>query len=358
MTGTGNEPDISAVCCGLVGTLVADDGLIERSFAEAIATQGVVAGTSAYARRMTQVHQARGQGATGDVFRTLFPDNEARAQAAQLAFDRALTADAIRRVEIRIQPAARRCSPRCSRASCRAAAGDLAVIAVLDEPAAAGQARGPGPGRRRPAEAAASSIDAERPLEEVAEGLSRARSRADRPAADRVAAAVGRRWPGHPQHRRRGANSGRRAGAWHRGFYGVLTGRALGRPAQRRQRLHSSCEKMPTSPFCCRGRRCWPARLPAGVDVLRPCAARAAYLRALARPAAVASNLEQASTYGVSDTSTDRASVRRSPSAAACSRRHGRFSARRLVTAWTAMPARRGWRAGVVGRLGALWWPL
>lgn len=86
LTGTA---DITLVCCGLIGTLVVDDGLIERSFAEAIATQGVVSGTSAFARRMSQVHQARGR-APGDVLRVLFPDNEPRAQAAELAFDRAL----------------------------------------------------------------------------------------------------------------------------------------------------------------------------------------------------------------------------------------------------------------------------
>jgi phosphonatase-like hydrolase len=80
---------ITLVCCGLIGTLVVDDGLIERSFAEAIATQGVVSGTSAFARRMSQVHQARGL-APGDVLRVLFPDNEPRAQAALLAFERAL----------------------------------------------------------------------------------------------------------------------------------------------------------------------------------------------------------------------------------------------------------------------------
>jgi phosphoglycolate phosphatase len=90
-------PAVTLVCCGLVGTLVADDGLIERAFSDAIATQGVVAGTSAYARRMAQVHQARGQ-SPADVLSTLFPDNEARAQAALLAFERAL-ADAVRRTE-------------------------------------------------------------------------------------------------------------------------------------------------------------------------------------------------------------------------------------------------------------------
>ena len=92
-----DKPGITLVCCGVLGTLVADDGIIERSFAEAIATQGVVSGTSAYARRMAQVHRLRGQG-PGDVLHALFPENEARAQAAQLAFDRALF-DAIRRAD-------------------------------------------------------------------------------------------------------------------------------------------------------------------------------------------------------------------------------------------------------------------
>lgn len=95
---------ITLVCCGLIGTLVVDDGLIERSFAEAIATQGVVSGTSAFARRMSQVHQARGR-APGDVLRVLFPDNEPRAQAAQLAFDRALP-DAISRTAVQPIPGA------------------------------------------------------------------------------------------------------------------------------------------------------------------------------------------------------------------------------------------------------------
>jgi phosphonatase-like hydrolase len=99
VTGTA---DITLVCCGLIGTLVADEGQIERSFAEAIATQGVVSGTSAFARRMSQVHQARGR-PPGDVLRVLFPDNEARAQAAELAFDRALP-DALNRAEIELLP--------------------------------------------------------------------------------------------------------------------------------------------------------------------------------------------------------------------------------------------------------------
>jgi phosphoglycolate phosphatase len=114
-----DKPSITLVCCGVLGTLVADDGLIERSFAEAIATQGVVSGTSAYARRMAQVHRLRGQG-PGDVLRALFPDNEARAQAAQLAFDRALF-DAIRRADVCPVPGVRQVLDGLSAIGCRTA---------------------------------------------------------------------------------------------------------------------------------------------------------------------------------------------------------------------------------------------
>jgi phosphoglycolate phosphatase len=100
-----SEPRVSLVCFGLIGTLVVDEGLVQQSFAESIATQGIVSGTGAYARRMTQVHRARGR-APGDVFRELFPDNEARAQAAELAFDQSL-AGALARTVSRPVPGAK-----------------------------------------------------------------------------------------------------------------------------------------------------------------------------------------------------------------------------------------------------------
>jgi phosphoglycolate phosphatase len=84
-------PEISLACFGLVGTLVTDGGAVELAFAEAIATQGVVTGTSAYARAMAQIHRACGQ-APEDILRDLFPDNLPRAQAAHLAFNRSLAA--------------------------------------------------------------------------------------------------------------------------------------------------------------------------------------------------------------------------------------------------------------------------
>jgi phosphoglycolate phosphatase len=86
-----SAPRISLVCCGLVGTMVGDghdqESMVERAFAEAIATQGVVAGTSDFARCMAQVSRGRGR-STADVFDSLFPGNQARAQAAGIAFVR------------------------------------------------------------------------------------------------------------------------------------------------------------------------------------------------------------------------------------------------------------------------------
>ena len=86
---------VTLVCCGLVGTVISDNGMIDRAYAEAIATQGVVSGTAAYARCMALVHQTRGQPAA-DVLQILFPDSEVRGQAAHLVFDRACL-DAIAR---------------------------------------------------------------------------------------------------------------------------------------------------------------------------------------------------------------------------------------------------------------------
>jgi phosphoglycolate phosphatase len=91
-------------CFGLIGTTVADDGLLERAYAEAIATQGVVTGTTAYARGMAQVHRSRGK-AVLDVLRELFPENEARAQAAYLAFDKSLSG-AVQRLGVHPVPGA------------------------------------------------------------------------------------------------------------------------------------------------------------------------------------------------------------------------------------------------------------
>jgi len=87
---------VSLVCCGLIGTMVTDGGVVDRAYTEAIATQGVVTGTAAYARCMAQIHQRKGEPAAG-VLQAVFPDSQARGQAAYLALDRSIS-DAIGRM--------------------------------------------------------------------------------------------------------------------------------------------------------------------------------------------------------------------------------------------------------------------
>jgi phosphonatase-like hydrolase len=82
---------VSLVCCDVVGAVAADGSVLERAFAEAIATQGVVTGTAAYVRSMVQFDRTRGW-PPADVMRTLFPEDEIRAQAANHAFERSFQA--------------------------------------------------------------------------------------------------------------------------------------------------------------------------------------------------------------------------------------------------------------------------
>ena len=86
---------VSLVCWDVVGAAAADGSIMERAFAEAIATQGVVAGTAAYVRSMVQFDRTRGW-PPADVMRTLFPEDEIRAQVANLAFERSFRAAADR----------------------------------------------------------------------------------------------------------------------------------------------------------------------------------------------------------------------------------------------------------------------
>ena len=83
---SGSDP-VSLVCFDLAGTIVADGSVLERAFAEAIATQGVVPGTAAYARSMVVVDRSGGL-PPRDVMHTLFAGDEAQAQAAYLSFER------------------------------------------------------------------------------------------------------------------------------------------------------------------------------------------------------------------------------------------------------------------------------
>jgi phosphoglycolate phosphatase len=83
---SGTSP-VSLVCCDVVGAVAVDGTVLERAFAEAIATQGVVTGTAAYVRSMVQFDRTRGW-APADVMHSLFPEDEIRAQAANHAFER------------------------------------------------------------------------------------------------------------------------------------------------------------------------------------------------------------------------------------------------------------------------------
>ena len=78
---------IKLACLDLAGTAIGDIATVERAFADAIATQGIVPGTGAYARAMVHVHRSRGLPKI-EIFRGIFPENEAQAQAANLTFER------------------------------------------------------------------------------------------------------------------------------------------------------------------------------------------------------------------------------------------------------------------------------
>jgi phosphonatase-like hydrolase len=87
-----NDPSaVSLVCCDVLGAVVADGRVIERAFAEAIATQGLVTGTAAYTRAMVQFDRTAGW-PPADVMRSVFAADEIRAQAAILAFERSFQA--------------------------------------------------------------------------------------------------------------------------------------------------------------------------------------------------------------------------------------------------------------------------
>jgi beta-phosphoglucomutase-like phosphatase (HAD superfamily) len=87
-------PAVSLVCCDLA-SLVIDASVVERAFAEAIATQGIVSGTQDYVRSMVRLDRARGR-PPADVLEEIFGVDQPRAQAASLAFDRSFRAAAER----------------------------------------------------------------------------------------------------------------------------------------------------------------------------------------------------------------------------------------------------------------------
>jgi phosphoglycolate phosphatase len=116
---------VTLVCCGLFGTTADDHGMVERAFAEAFATQGIVPGTAAYAHYMVGVHQAQGQAAV-DVFRGLFPDGDGRAEAAALSFERSFRT-AVDRTGISPVPGAEEAIRELSESGLRVCLADLTL---------------------------------------------------------------------------------------------------------------------------------------------------------------------------------------------------------------------------------------
>src|ERR1700722_15997790 len=89
-----DSPPISLVCFDFT-SIVIDGSIVERAFTEAIAPQGLVAGTQDYARSMVRFDRSQGR-APAAVLRDLFDGDEPRAQAASLAFERSFRATAQR----------------------------------------------------------------------------------------------------------------------------------------------------------------------------------------------------------------------------------------------------------------------
>ena len=86
-TDAMREPPAVSLVCFDLASLVIDSSIVERAFAEAIATQGIVVGTQDYVRSMVRLDRARGR-PPADVLQEVFDGEEPRAQAASLAFDR------------------------------------------------------------------------------------------------------------------------------------------------------------------------------------------------------------------------------------------------------------------------------
>jgi len=119
---------VSLVCCDVVGAAAVDGSVLERAFAEAIATQGVVTGTAAYVRSMVQFDRTRGW-SPADVMHSLFPGDEFRAKAASLAFERSFHA-AVDRFGVLPLPGANDAMDKLAAAGTR-----LCLLSCLSRPA-------------------------------------------------------------------------------------------------------------------------------------------------------------------------------------------------------------------------------
>jgi phosphoglycolate phosphatase-like HAD superfamily hydrolase len=96
-----DTPHVSLVCCDLADTVVGSS-VLERAFAEAIAAQGIVAGTQSYTRAMVKLDRGRGR-PPAEVMNDVFEGNAAQAAVASFAFDQSFR-DAARRFGVAASP--------------------------------------------------------------------------------------------------------------------------------------------------------------------------------------------------------------------------------------------------------------
>jgi phosphoglycolate phosphatase-like HAD superfamily hydrolase len=108
-----DTPHVSLVCCDLADIIIGNS-VVERAFAEAIAAQGIVAGTQSYTRAMVKIDRARGR-PPADIINDVFEGNAALAAAASLVFDQSFR-DAARRFAVVVPPVVAEVLSRLARA--------------------------------------------------------------------------------------------------------------------------------------------------------------------------------------------------------------------------------------------------
>lgn len=99
---SSDAPAVSLVCCDLA-TVVIDGSVVERAFAEAMAAQGIVAGTQSYTRAMVMLDRGRGR-RLDDVLHDVFGGDVTRGAVASLAFDQSFR-DLVERFGVAASPA-------------------------------------------------------------------------------------------------------------------------------------------------------------------------------------------------------------------------------------------------------------
>lgn len=97
-------PPIQLVCLDLAGTTVADGGVVERAFVQALLECGMEPGSAALGDAIAHVRASMGR-SKGEVFAEVFPDDPVRAASATACFEQAYDAS-VQRGEVAPIPGA------------------------------------------------------------------------------------------------------------------------------------------------------------------------------------------------------------------------------------------------------------